>query len=253
MSTPSLPPGYQLDQNPTLPQGYTLDSNPSQSSSQNSSPSLLKEGISNLPESAIRLILSLPQRSGIGQTQTLPPIDPSKGPQDQSPEFKSAATLHPGQEIQSLIDSIGKFFNNPEEAFVKDPLGTLANLAQTGKGVKDVVTGPVGAVAKGAVKGAYQELAAPSPTGFGYIAKALSNVPGGATLLKAIVGKYAGQAIGGIVGDSELGGHIGAAAGITVPAIRGVIRGGKAGLAEYNATPASIDPRIQTIIDRLNY
>jgi hypothetical protein len=210
------------------------------------------EGLSKLPKSTIKLL-----SSSMGQGDEVSAGKKSNEGYTEGPSFQNFIK-NVKDSLSSSASGIANTFGHPLESFAQDPASTLATIGGGVQGLKEggsalLEKTPVGAVAKGAAKGAYQELAAPSPTGFGYIAKALSNVPGGATLLKAIVGKYAGQAIGGIVGDSELGGHIGAAAGITVPAVRGAIRGGKAGLAEYNATPSPIDPRIQSIIDRLNY
>jgi hypothetical protein len=231
------PPGYQEVKSPT---------------NQKSDMDLIMEGISKLPKSTIKLLAG-----PMGQGDEQPTGKKSNEGYTEGPSIQNLLK-NIRNSLSSTGNSLVNTFGHPLESFAQDPASTLATIGGGVQGLKEggsalLEKTPVGAVAKGAAKGAYQELAAPSPTGFGYIAKALSNVPGGATLLKAIVGKYAGQAIGGIVGDSELGGHIGAATGITVPAIRGAIRGGKAGLAEYNLAPSPIDPRIQSIIDRLNY
>jgi hypothetical protein len=157
-----------------------------------------------------------------------------------------------GKGISNTLKALGNLKDNPETAGNVAGQLPLALLGMEGgpslEGAANTAKA-TSAVAKGAAKGAYQEMVAPGPSAFGYISKALKDVPGGNTLIKAIVGKYAGQAIGGMLGDAEVGGHVGTAVGLGTPIIKGAIRGGKEGLENYRF-PGLTNPETKELLSR---
>lgn len=173
-----------------------------------------REALHNLPSSAVALVKSLPARSGIGQTETLPAVDPNKGPRDQSAEFNAA--LPSAQKSWDALKQFGghvsDFLSDPmgtiKKAFAADPLGTIANVVQVSKGLHDIGTSEAAANAASAVKktataagnaattpGVLRTVGATVGAGAGHA----TGVPYVGPMVGAYVGKLGGEALSDLI------------------------------------------------------
>ncbi len=183
-------------------------------------PSIGQRALSNLPRS----IANLAQNAFPVQNEQLP-IDPAQ-----------RHVRGPFEEIGNAASYLGNMIMHPQESFANDPAGTVAIPAMVAHGGIQSMGGyrAAGAAAKGAAKGALEDIT--GPTKYHYRGIPLP------------IGVAAPAGVGYLAGGHE-GALVGAGLGAAATGLRGAIRGGKQGLQDYRYSQIDKTPNIVAPIE----